>query len=115
MKVDVYRNLHKGMYSVRHDGKVVAHAESVVILNPKFRVSQSGRDRVRRERRKNVHAMVTGELIGFNETPITTTHRGSIRYDPYENDTFMLDGEPIQQATGTAILRKDFTIHLVSQ
>lgn len=70
MKVDVYRNLHNGMYSIRarsgqHKGLVIAHAKQVWLNDVEFVVSQSGRDRVLRERKKYVHAFVRGTLSSF--------------------------------------------------
>jgi len=71
IKVDVYRNLHNGLYSIKalegpHKGRVIAHANDVYLINPKFVVSQAGRARVLRERKKYVHAVVRGEMLLFN-------------------------------------------------
>lgn len=69
MKVFVYWNLHKGCYSVKNlaTGRVIAHAGTVTLTNAVFKVSEAGRQRVIKERRKNVHAGVVGTLtsIGF--------------------------------------------------
>ena len=60
----VYRNLHKKCWSVQQKQKgrwkVVAHAESITLLDCVFRVSEAGRQRVLRESRKNVHAYIQG-------------------------------------------------------
>ena len=34
--VDVYRNLHKGCWSVRQGGKVVAHCDYIVLRDARF-------------------------------------------------------------------------------
>lgn len=100
MIVEVYRNLHKGMYSIRKDGVVIAHAPSVTLSNPKFKVSAAGRDRVRREKRKNVHAVVKGELIGIGETPCIVDPV-LISYNPYVNETFVAtSGTPANDFVG---------------
>lgn len=68
MKVKVYRNLHKNCYSVvalegENKGRVIAHEQIVLLEDASFKVSQKGRERVIRERRKNVHAYVKGTLL----------------------------------------------------
>ena len=70
MKVKAYFNLHSGLWSLmaidgRHAGRVIAHAESVELVNVVFKVSEKGRQRVLREQRKNVHAFAIGELVGL--------------------------------------------------
>lgn len=65
--VEVYRNLHNGKLSVR-DRKthlVIGHVDYITLCCVRFRVSQAGRERVLRERRKNVHAFVVGKIIEF--------------------------------------------------
>ena len=67
MKVFVYFNLHKHLWSIRalegpHKGLVVAHAGSLSLINTKCKVSEKGRQRVLESGRKNVHAGIEGEL-----------------------------------------------------
>ncbi len=69
-KVSVYFNLHRKVFSIRAEegpckGKVIAHADDVMLGDVSFTVSAAGRERVRREGRKNVHAFVKGKLIGW--------------------------------------------------
>ena len=64
MKVRIYWNLHKGMWSVQ-DAKtrrIIGHAFQILVRDAAFTVSEAGRQRVLRERKKNVHAFVVGEL-----------------------------------------------------
>ena len=70
MKVFVYFNLHKKLYSIKAldgpcKGRVVAHATHVALDNCTFAVSEAGRQRVIREQKKNVHAGVMGILVSF--------------------------------------------------
>ena len=70
MKVDVYRNLHNGMYSIKSReadtrGLVIAWAEYLWLDDVEFVVSDAGRNRVLRERKKYVHAFVRGTLSSF--------------------------------------------------
>jgi len=67
--VDVYRNLRPGYgtpcWSIRDpkSGRVLGHATDLELEDPTFIVSAAGRERVRREGRKNVHAVVRGTLV----------------------------------------------------
>ena len=64
MQIEVYRNLHNGKLSIRdaQTKHVLGHACRVYLHDSKFVVSQAGRERVVRERCKNVHAVVRGVL-----------------------------------------------------
>ena len=75
-KVQVYRNLHKQCWSLRYKGIVIAHAKAVEVDNEKFVVNEGGRERVRREKRKSVHAYITGDIaVVYN---VEYTNRGDI-------------------------------------
>ena len=90
MKVDVYFNLHKKTLSVRHKGIVIAHSDYVKIGNPKFVVSEAGRQRVLREKRKNVHAFVRGELLStVNNSNEVLDNHSTITYNPYKYTSFV--------------------------
>jgi len=83
-KADVYKNLHRGCWSVRSRergdryGRVVAHLDDVLVEDARFVVSQAGRRRVIAEGRKNVHAYVRG-LVDID--PDRTCFRGFARGD----------------------------------
>lgn len=86
-KVEVYFNLHKKVFSVR-DGKtkrVITHLKEVHIKDAVFRVSEAGRQRVLRDKRKNVHAYVKGELVAYDDS--SSTKLGY--YNPYTTETFV--------------------------
>ena len=59
-KVMVYYNLHKHTFSVTYDSKVIMHADYVKLGDVEFRVRKGGKERVRSEKSKNVHAFVIG-------------------------------------------------------
>lgn len=90
MRVFVYRNLHKNCLSVRDvkTGLVVAHVDSIVLKNVKFKVSKSGRERVLREKRKNVHAGVEGEWDKAAPSP-DLSECSRVLYDPYRFSSFV--------------------------
>jgi hypothetical protein len=93
MKAAVYWNLHKNIFSIQsrekdNYGKVVAHKDSVVVGLPKFVVRQSGRKKVLKEKQKNVHAFVVG-----NVEPNMFYNFGSGRlviYNPYKYNNFVM-------------------------
>ena len=63
--VDVYWNLHRDLFSVRSRrrsdyGRVIGHVERFHLTDVSFVVNEAGRQRVLREKRKNVHAFVRG-------------------------------------------------------
>ena len=96
--VRVYRNLNSGCYSVQQSVngqyKVVCHAPHLELFRPEFVVSKAGQDRVRKEKRKNVHAYVVGMLCPT--TGKYTTGEGKrpalpvVTYNPYKYDSFVL-------------------------
>lgn len=88
LKAKVYWNFHRKCFSVQVNGRVVAHATRVELFEPRFRVGRAGRERVRREHRKNVHAFIYGNLISswsVEGRPAV----GTARYNPYWDDTFV--------------------------
>ena len=107
-KIEVYRNLHKKCFSVRHKGKVVGYlqdSEQLSLTNVKFAVQPAGHAKVLREKKKNVHAFVRGEFVGFKNNlieemyikPFDDLDFSSVSYDPYKSDKFIVksDGKPI--------------------
>ena len=87
MKVDVYWNLHKNIWSVREKGKVIAHMGTVVLSDVTFRVQPAGRERVRREGKKNVHAFASGTYTPAIEGRAKKGRQ--ITYNPYKYDSFV--------------------------
>lgn len=85
--VMIYKNLHNGLFSVKQDGLVVAHIESVLLASVSFKVNDSGRNRVIREKKKNVHAFIVGYILNVNNTPMSLLKR-SITYNPYKFNYF---------------------------
>jgi hypothetical protein len=88
MKVFVYFNLHKKCFSVRSmkTGRVINHTMSLTLENCVFKVSEAGRKRVLKEKRKNVHAGVVGYLTEDNNTTDCLT---KVTYNPYKYSSFV--------------------------
>jgi len=110
MRVEVYRNLHTGKMSVREaGGRVLTHEDQVFLANPRFVVQPAGRERVRREGKKNVHAFVRGELRGFsvgqNLGFDNWQQWEEATYNPYKYDSFVAkaDETPLDYASRAVV------------
>lgn len=101
LRCRVYRNLRKECWSIQVKvdkvWKVVAHATWANVEDAGFVVSQAGRHRVLRDRRKNVHAWVCGMLTGWGAEPANSVYvdnqaqkRGAcqVSYNPYASPSF---------------------------
>jgi hypothetical protein len=86
-KVRVYFNLHRKQLSVQEKTpkgwRVWLHASKVTLENVTFKVSEAGRQRVLRERKKNVHAFVEGDLVLLGGSKIQP--RVWVSYNPYRD------------------------------
>lgn len=97
--VRVYRNLNKTKdgskwYSVTQHHKdvwlVVAHVKELMLVNARFYVSQKGRERVLREKKKNIHAYVIGTISlsgAMGRGPEDGLHIKA-EYNPYKSPYF---------------------------
>lgn len=89
MKVFVYRNLHKNCWSARalegpNKGRVVWRGTYARLFNAQAKVSEAGRNRVLREKRKNVHAGIVGVLKPVRGSSVLHAETWeAISYDPY--------------------------------
>jgi hypothetical protein len=104
-KVIVYYNLHKQTFSVTYDSKVIIHADYVKLGDVEFRVRKGGKERVRLEKSKNVHAFVIGTLLDYCEYPCenipSEPNDNIVTYDPYKYKSFVVKStnEPIYNAS----------------
>ena len=95
------------MYSLRDKKtrRVVDHQSFIILKDCKFHVSLTGRERVLREKRKNVHAWIEGTLMLFGPEVIDiirlihcdvfSASLEGVLYNPYRYSQF-------QRATGGA-------------
>lgn len=93
MRVRVYYNLNKSCWSVQHylPGKgwrVRQHLQALELRDVTFKVSEAGRQRVIRQKRKNVHAYVIGELVG-TQFSVDISNVTRVRYNPYSGPRFV--------------------------
>ena len=95
-KVRVYRNLNRKCLSVQHKTdkgwRVWKHVKSIKLKSPSYRVSEAGRQRVIREKRKNVHAYVEG--LEIDELPGGVQCTRQISYNPYKSGNFFYVDNP---------------------
>jgi hypothetical protein len=114
MRVFVYFNLHRKCWSIKalssegsiKRGRVFAHAKTVHLIDCTLKVSEAGRQRVLREKRKNVHAGIVGELIAYDFAYDFAPVNGvAVTYNPYKYETFVrrIDERPVRSA-GEALL-----------
>lgn len=92
-RVRVYWNLHKKCFSIKmwdkrspHKGYVVAHTTRFTAVNCKYVVQKAGQQRVRRERKKNVHAYIEGVFVDSVDTVFKFAET---TYNPYEDEGFV--------------------------
>lgn len=117
MRVEVYWNLHLSCWSVRHKDKVISHVPSISLRDVYWVVQPAGREKVRREKRKNVHAFARG-TFGCSTTyypihayPEQNTNWQEVTYNPYHDENFVrlvYDGDgvsrvPISQSAGALL------------
>jgi hypothetical protein len=110
MKVRVHRNLHTGGWSVQHKTpkgwRLYARADFVALQWCRWRVSEAGSARAKRQGRRNVHAFAEGRLqtlLGAGEAKGEwpcgrPKKRGqAVSYNPYTMDTFQSpSGKPVR-------------------
>lgn len=89
-RVRVYRNLHRGDWSIAdaRTGKVLAHATHVSLRGCVMRVSESGRLRAVARKQRNVHAWIEGVIDNENDRNHSWTF---LRYNPFRSDCFHTD------------------------
>lgn len=127
--VEVYWNSHFDCFSIRtqREKRVVAHASHVVILDADFSVSVAGNQRVNREQKKNVHALIRGTFA--YDAELGGADVVSVAYNPYKMTQFtaydtsgselgsvyhsplvvcsVADAHPVITATAPTIARKE--------
>ena len=102
MKIDCYLNLNKDCVSVRSResedyGTVVSHEPKVHVRDVEFVVQPSGRQKVREEQVKNVHAFVRGKWDESKQVLYGT----KVDYDPFGV------GEFFEKETGRVVRGAD--------
>lgn len=103
-RVMVYYNLNKHTFSITYKTKVVLYADYVKLTDVEFKVREGGKEKVRQEKRKNVHAFVIGNLVDYCEYPCkdmpSESNSNVVTYNPYKYDSFVYktNEKPIYKA-----------------
>ena len=123
-RVKVYYNLHKQTFSVTYNSLVIFHADYVKLSDVEFRVRPGGKEKVRKEKSKNVHAFVIGNLVDYCEFPCDNLPEDSlgnvVTYNPYKYDSFVYKDteEPVYHAKEVDMINlknKLFVINEITQ
>ncbi len=91
-KVFIYKNLHKDCWSVKQDGLVKMHTTDLSLFDCSFRVNAKGRAKVLEEKRKNVHAGISGYIdLDWDEEDISREGQQTklAMYNPYKYKSFV--------------------------
>lgn len=120
-KVMVYYNLHKHTFSVQYKGKVIKHADFVKLEDVEFRVREGGMNKVRKEKRKNVHAFIIGTLVDYCDYPCKNIpdepSNNIVTYNPYKYDSFIMKDtkEPIYNAKEVEMVNSKNKVFFISE
>ena len=120
-RVMVYYNLHKHTFSVTYKSKVIIHADYVKLKDVEFRVRVGGKERVRSEKSKNVHAFVIGNLVDYCEYPCENMPSESnskvVTYNPYKYDSFVYKDteEPIYRAKEVDMVNQKNKLFIINE
>jgi len=120
-RVMVYYNLHKHTFSVSYQGKVIMHADYVKLGDVEFRVRKGGKEKVRGEQRKNVHAFVIGNLLEYCEYSCENLPEEPndmiVTYDPYKYDSFVIKStkEPVFGAEEVDMINSKNKLFIVKE
>ena len=127
MRIEAYYNLHKQCLSARPTGRYgyVRHYQFLAVQNVKFAVQPAGRQKVLRERKKNVHAFVRGEMVSWSparrgkkehiiDSVVSANNMRAddrfveVTYNPYKYESFVRkdNGQPIYEADKAWIFGK---------
>lgn len=110
--VEVYRNLHRGCWSVRVGGLVALHTDAVHVEAATFKVSEAGRQRALREGARNVHATIRGIFVACGARVFLPEARTlvSVTYAHTAGPTFTRrdTGAPVQRAAAVYLRDRAF-------
>jgi hypothetical protein len=87
--VEVYRNLHRAVWSIKQGSRVVAHAEQLLLRNCTFKVLPGGLARYRVTGIRNVHAFIVGEIAPLTEAALDKCGLNDLKIR-YRNGAFRL-------------------------
>ena len=89
-KVFAYKNLHQDCWSIKQGGLVKVHTTELNLYSCIFKGNRKGRERVRREKRKNVHAAVKGYMGESTWDTNPEELFDEVTYNPYKYEYFVM-------------------------
>ena len=108
---DVYFNSTKKTFSVRHKGKVIQHADFLIVKDAQFVVNQKGRDWTVKHKRKTVHAVIRGNVTtvecdenGTSHLPYNPWLGEGVSYNPYTAPHFYRRADNSRVDTATDVV-----------
>lgn len=119
-RVMVYYNLHKHTFSVRSNNRVILHADYVKLFDVEFKVRQGGREKVIKDKQKNVHSFVIGTLVDYCSYPCedmpSEPNNNIVTYNPYKYNSFVMKDteEPIHQADIVKMINSKNKIFIIN-
>jgi hypothetical protein len=88
---NIFWNLNRKCWSVRYKSKVIHHLDQIIkITNPKFHVSELGRQRVLKEKTKNIHAWVKADNFEVFDRHSMSKEDHASRFDEIYYAPFIL-------------------------
>jgi hypothetical protein len=96
-KVDFYRCLNrKGFtFSIKQNGKVVAHTDKIVLKDCELIVNKSGKKRCIETKSRNVHAFIRGFIGQTDDIKLSFSY--ILNYNPYKETGFNIQGTEIDK------------------
>lgn len=119
-RVMLYYNLHKHTFSIIYKGRVVIHADYVKLKDVEFRVRPGGREKVIKEKRKNVHSFVIGTLSDYCKYPCDNLpdepNSNIVTYNPYKYSTYVMKDteEPVFKANEVDMINLKNKIFIIN-
>ena len=91
--VRVFKNWRLGCYNIMQDGRLLASAREIRLGSVEFLVRESGRQRMLRRQKRNVHAYAIGQLVDYvhpsEERSLDPLHGRGVFYDPHRFSSFV--------------------------
>lgn len=115
----IYRNLHKNCFSVqsyikdKKGYRVVDRGSDIILESCTFKVYESGRQKVLREKKKNVHAYILAESYSKKHIDINSDFIREIYYNPYDFDCFVYKDTEEKAFNVDRVILKDNKVYSI--
>lgn len=87
-KVIVHFNLNNHKWSIKHKGKLMAIMDHVTIIPERIHINEKARQRVIKEKCRNLHAWFIGTVVDFKDRSSRKSLKSPISYNPYRSRYF---------------------------